>query len=128
MAATSPPGSFQQTMRVPEAVYRTSIAIKHAGRMTQVLVTFTLRHQEGTSATYAAPCPRCATGEIAVPVKLTGDGGFAETPACPSLCLGCEDTLDAILEPGRGPGLGDEPGDRATLGKYLKAMTVRNWD
>jgi hypothetical protein len=128
MAIPPPPDSFQQTMSVPEQGYRTAIAIKHAGRMTEVSVTFRLRRQEGGSATYAAPCPRCAAGEIVVPVRLSADGGFAEAPACPALCLVCEDALDAILEPDAGPGLGDEPGDRATLGKYLKAMTVRSWD
>lgn len=126
MAATPPPSSFWQKMSVPEAGYRTAIAIKHPGRMTEVLVTFMLRQQDGRSATYAAQCPRCAEGEIVAQVKLTADGGFAEAPACPALCLICEDALDAILEPDRG--LGDGPGDRATLGKYLKAMTVRSWD
>jgi hypothetical protein len=128
MAATPPPGSFQQTMSVPEAGYQTAIAIKHPGRMKDVLVTFVLRGQDGSSATYAAACPRCAKGEIIVPVRLTAEGGFAEAPACPALCLDCEDVLDAILEPDKGPALGDEPGDRATLGKYLRAMTVRSWD
>lgn len=128
MAEMLPPGSFQQTMSIPQADYRTAIAIKHEGRMTEVLVTFKLRHQEGRLATYAAPCPRCGEGEITVPVRLTADGGFAEAPACPALCLNCEDALDAILEPDAGPGIGDEPGDRATLGKYLKAMTTRSWD
>ncbi len=115
-------------MTVPEAGYRTAIAIKHQGRMTDVRVTFTLQKQEGMSATYSAPCPRCAVGEIVVPVRLAADGGFAEAPACPALCLDCEDALDAILEPDAGPAVGDEPGDRATLGKYLKAMATRSWD
>ena len=128
MAHHPPPASFQQSLPVPEAGYRTAIAIKHEGRMTEALVTFTLRHQEGTTASYAAPCPRCAAGEIVVPVEITADGGFAEAPACPALCLSCEDALDAILEPSTGPGVGDEPGDRATLGKSLKAMTTRSWD
>jgi hypothetical protein len=128
MSAAPPPGSFQQMMSVPDAGYRTAIAIKHEGRMMDVLVTFVLRQQDGASATYAAQCPRCAAGEIVVPVRLTLDGAFAEAPACPALCLACEDALDAILEPGDGLAIGDEPGDRATLGKYLKAMTTRSWD
>lgn len=128
MSASRPPSSFQQTLSVPEAGYRTAIAIKHAGRMKDVPVTFTLQHQEGRTATYSAPCPRCGEAEIVVPVMLTADGAFGEAPACPALCLSCEDALDAILEPDAGPGVGDEPGDRATLGKYLKAMSVRSWD
>ena len=123
-----PTASFQQWLAVPEAGYRTAIAIKHQGRMAEVPVTFVLRQQDGHSATYVAQCPRCAKGEIIVPVRLTADGAFAEAPACPALCLACEDALDAILEPEKGPGLGDEPGDRATLGKFLKAMTIRSWD
>jgi hypothetical protein len=128
MEAPSPPDSFQQSMNVPAEGYRTSIVIKHEGRMTEVLVTFSLRQREDGVATYAAPCPRCAAGEIVVPVRLTADGGFAEAPACPALCLDCEDALDAILEPETGPAIGDEPGERATLGKYLKAMSTRSWD
>jgi hypothetical protein len=115
-------------MSVPRSSYRTAIAIKHGGQTTEVLVTFMLRQKVGPSATYAAPCPRCAAGEIVVPVRLRADGGFAEAPACPALCLVCEDALDAILEPEAGSGPRDEPGGRATLGKYLKAMTVRSWD
>ena len=113
---------------MPEANYRTGIAIMHVGRMTEVLVTFTLSHRDGVSARYVAPCPRCAVGEIVVEVKLAADGGFAETPACPALCLTCEDALDAILEPDASPGIGEEPGDRATLSKYLSAMSRRCWD
>jgi hypothetical protein len=124
----SPPASFPELLAVPGAGYRTAIAIKHPGRMAEVLVTFVLRQQDGSSATYAAPCPRCAKGEIIVPVRLTAEGAFAEAPACPALCMACEDALDAILEPDTGPGLSGEPGDRATLGKYLKAMTVRSWE
>lgn len=128
MANHPPPASFQQHLPVPEAGYRTAIAIKHEGRMTEVLVTFALRGHEGTYANYAAPCPRCAAGEIVVQVELTAEGGFVQAPACPALCLDCEDALDAILEPSAGPGVGDEPGGRATLGRYLKAMTTRSWD
>jgi hypothetical protein len=128
MAVTPPPGSFQQMMSVPEAGYQTAIAIKHTGRMKDVPVTFMLRGQDARSAAYAAPCPRCATDEIVVLVRLTAENAFAEAPACPALCLVCEDALDAILEPDKGPVPGDEQGGRATLGKYLKAMTVRSWD
>ena len=128
MEGPSPPDSFQQSMNVPAEGYRTSIVIKHEGRMTEVLVTFSLRQREDGVATYAAQCPRCAAGEIVVPVRLTVDGSFAEAPACPALCLDCEDALDAILEPETGPAIGDEPGDRATLGKYLKVMSTRSWD
>ena len=85
MEAPSPPDSFQQSMNVPAEGYRTSIVIKHEGRMTEVLVTFSLRQREDGVATSAAPCPRCAAGEIVVPVRLTADGGFAEAPACPAL-------------------------------------------
>ena len=61
-------------------------------------------------------------------MTLDGKSGFAEAPACPALCLDCEDALDALLEPKSTSRIGDEPGDRATLGKYLKAMTIRSWD
>jgi hypothetical protein len=128
MANSLPPGSFEETMNVPEAGYRTAIAIKHPGRMTEVTVTFTLREQVGNSATYAGLCPRCKTGEIVVAVKLDPDGRFAEPPACPMLCMDCEDRLDAVLEPQPGLSLADEPGNRATLGKYLKAMSLRSWE
>ena len=128
MANSLLPGSFEETMNVPEVGYRTAIAIKHPGRMTEVTVTFTLREKVGNSATYAGPCPRCTAGEIVVDVKLNPGGSFAEAPACPMLCMDCEDRLDAVLEPQPGLSLADEPGNRATLGKYLKAMTVRAWD
>lgn len=128
MSVNPPLERFQERMNVPEAGYRTAIAIKHEGRMTEVLVTFVLRQQDGASATYAAPCPRCSSGEIVVAVALNPDGSFAGVPACPALCLDCEDALDAILEPNTGISLADEPGNRETLGKYLKAMTTRAWD
>jgi hypothetical protein len=32
------------------------------------------------------------------------------------------------MEPEAAKGLGDQPGDRETLGKYLKAMNLRAWD
>lgn len=128
MSDHPPPASFEKSMPVPEAGYRTAIAIKHEGRMTDVLVTFRLRSQDGRSATYAATCPRCQAGEILVAVKLDGNGGFAEPPACPALCMDCEEALDAILEPKTLSGLKDEPGDRAALGKFLNAMNVRAWD
>ena len=83
---------------------------------------------DGLSGVASTAVAVCAAGEIVVPVRLTADGGFAEAPACPALCLDCEDALDAILEPETGPAIGDEPGERATLGKYLKAMSTRSWD
>jgi hypothetical protein len=61
-------------------------------------------------------------------VALAPDGSFAEAPACPTLCVSCEDRLDLIMEPEAAKGLGDQPGDRETLGKYLKAMNLRAWD
>ena len=123
-----PPASFAEIVDVPAAGYRTAIAIKHDGRMTKAEVTFNLKEHTADSATYSALCPRCHAGEIAVAVKLKADGSFAEAPACPTLCLACEDRLDDILEPDRGPALEDQPQDRATLGKYLKAMSTRAWD
>ena len=68
------------------------------------------------------------TGAITVDVALAPDGSFAEAPACPTLCVSCEDRLDLIMEPEAAKGLGDQPGDRETLGKYLKAMNLRAWD
>jgi hypothetical protein len=123
-----PPATFQETMSVPRTDYQTAIAIKHDVRMSEVSVTFLLQRQDGDSATYAAVCPRCNAGEIAVTVRLDADGRFAEPPACPTLCVACEDRLDAIMEPGLGTSLADQPKDRATLGKYLKAMSTRSWD
>jgi hypothetical protein len=123
-----PPETFDDTMEVPETGYRTAIAIKHDGRMKQVSVRFVLGERNGQTATYHATCPRCHAGDIEVTVKLTPDGSFAEVPACPTLCVACEDRLDAILEPESPTGSKDEPADRATLGKYLKAMTTRAWD
>jgi hypothetical protein len=91
-------------------------------------VTFVLSEQDGTSATYEALCPRCGSGKIVVSVALDPDGSFAAEPACPALCVDCEDRLDAILEPEAAKPIADEPGNRATLAKYLKAMTQRSWD
>lgn len=122
------PPSFQRTMQVPRTDYRTAIAIKHEGQMSDVTVTFDLRTHDSTSATYAARCPRCNTGDIAVTVSLDPDGSFAEAPACPSLCMACEDKLDAMLDPVSNTALRDEPGSRATLSKYLEAMSTRSWD
>lgn len=127
MAKSVPPSTFQEKMNVPESGYRTAIAIKHNGRMREVSATFVLREQDGRSAIYAALCPRCSAGEIVVAVKLNPDGSFAEPLACPTLCIDCEDCLDAMLEPGAAKGAG-EPPDRATLKEYLKAMTMRAWD
>lgn len=123
-----PPSTFQETMSIPRADYQTAIAIKHDERKTAVNVTFVLQSNDGKSATYAAICPRCNVGEITVAVPLNADGSFAEAPACPTLCEACEDRLDAILEPGAGKTLADEPNDRAKLNKYIKAMTTRAWD
>lgn len=128
MADHQPPASFEENLKVPEAGYRTAIAITHEGRMTDVRVTFMLRQHGSGSATYAATCPRCNTGEIVVTVALDGDGRFAQPPACPALCLACEDALDAMLEPKAAADITSEPGDRATLGKYLNAMNVRAWE
>jgi hypothetical protein len=128
MTKSLAPETFQQTMSVPQAGYRTAIAVTHGGRMSEVSVTFTLRSQDGTSAAYAAPCPRCEAGEISVTVKINADGSFAEVPACPALCMDCEDRLDALLEPEAGKSLADESNGRAMLSKYLKAMNVRSWD
>ena len=112
---------------MPEADYRTGIAIKHVGRMTEVLVTFTLSYQDGVSARYVAPCPRCAAGEIVVEVKLAADGGFAETRLA-RRCARLRGRPRCHSGAAHGPGIGDEPGDRATLGKYLRAMSTRSWD
>lgn len=127
MAKPVPPSTFHQKMHVPESGYRTAIAIKHTGRMTEVSTTFVLRKQDGESAIYAALCPRCSVGEIVVAVKLNPDGTFHEEVACPTLCIGCEDSLDAMLEPGAAKGDG-QTHDRATLNECLKAMNVRSWD
>jgi Xaa-Pro dipeptidase len=89
MAESVPPSMFQEKMNVPEANYRTAIAIKHNGRMTEVTATFVLRGQDEKSAVYAAVCPRCGFGEIVVAVKLNPDGTFQEAPACPTLCIDC---------------------------------------
>lgn len=123
-----PPGTFEETMSIPRADYQTAIAIKHDQRMMNVNVTFSMQSRDAMTATYAAVCPRCNTGEIVVAVNLNADGSFAEAPACPTLCMACEDRLDAILEPGSGKTLADEPNDRAKLNKYIKAMTTRAWD
>ena len=116
-------------MMVPRADYRTAIAITHDQGMREVTTTFLLQEQKAGVATYSAPCPRCKQGEIIVDVRLNPDRSFAESPACPSLCLACEDLLDAILEPrsGKAPGK-EEEGGRETLGRHLKAMNTRSWD
>ncbi len=124
----APPPSFTEKMNIPETGYRTAIAFRNDTRTLEVTVTFLLRQQSATQASYAATCPRCNSGEITVDVALAPDGGFAEAPACPTLCLSCEDRLDLILEPQAKKSLGDQPGDRETLGKYLKAMNLRAWD
>jgi hypothetical protein len=115
-------------MSIPATDYRTALAVRNDTRMTEVTVTFTLTSHQGASASYAAVCPRCHTGEITVDVALAPDGSFAAPPACPTLCLACEDRLDRMLEPSPAKKPGDQPGDRATLGAFLKAMNIRPWD
>lgn len=128
MSTMPAPQSFEETMKIPETDYRTAVAIRNDMRMKEVAVTFRLLAQNGPSASYAATCPRCHSGEITVEVALAPDGSFAEAPACPTLCLACEDRLDQLLEPPAKAAQGDEPSDRETLGKYLKAMNLRAWD
>ncbi len=128
MPAAPAPPSFTETMNIPATDLRTAVAIKNDTRTTEANVTFLLKVQNGSSATYAATCPRCNSGQITVDVALAADGSFAEAPACPTLCLDCEDRLDHIMEPQAGKSLGDQPGDRETLGKYLRAMNLRAWD
>ena len=115
-------------MDIPETDYRTAVAVRNDTRTKQVTVTFRLTGQHGATARYAVTCPRCNSGEITVDVALAADGSFAEAPACPTLCLACEDRLDQLLEPPAKQDLGDKPGDRETLGTYLKAMNRRAWD
>jgi hypothetical protein len=115
-------------MNIPSTDYRTAVAVKNDPRTVEVAVTFLLKAQVDAQATYAATCPRCHSGEITVDVALAPDGSFAEAPACPTLCLACEDRLDLMLEPPVKKTIGDQPGDRETLGKYLKAMNLRAWD
>ena len=128
MPVSPAPRSFEEKMEIPETDYRTALAVRNDTRMKEVTVTFQLLAQEGASASYAATCPRCNTGEITVDVALAPDGSFAEAPACPTLCLACEDRLDQLLEPRAKLDIGQQPGDRETLGKYLKAMNLRAWD
>ena len=122
------PRSFEEKMEIPATDYRTAVAVRNDTRTKEVSVTFRLTGQSGATASYAATCPRCNAGEITVEVALAPDGSFAEAPACPTLCLACEDRLDQLLEPKPKLDLGDKPGDRETLEKYLKAMNLRAWD
>lgn len=115
-------------MMVPRTDYRTAIAIKHDEAMKQVTTTFYLRDRHPAAATYAASCPRCDEGEIVVEVRLKPDQSFAEAPACPSLCLACEDRLDALLEPPGAPGPESEEGGRAGLEQHIRTMNRRAWD
>lgn len=115
-------------MQVPEATYRSAIAITHSGRMKDVNVTFVLQSRHDSVATYTAKCPRCKAGDISVTVPLKPDGSFAEPPACPMLCLACEDRMDAMLEPGTGREAGQEPSDRAGLDQFIRTMNIRSWD
>ncbi len=128
MAETLPPQTFEESMRVPETEYRSAIAIKYTGRMMDVRVTFALQAQDGHSAEYAAVCPRCNAGSITISVKLRPDRSFAEPPACPMLCLDCEDKLDSILEPGAEKETERGPADRASLNKHISTMNIRPWD
>jgi hypothetical protein len=128
MANTLPPETFQQTMQVPEAAYRSAIAIKHNGRMTDVRVTFVLESRLDQVATYAAQCPRCNEDKITVAVPLNPDGSFVVPPACPMLCLACEDRMDAILESDTSRETGDEPSDRIGLNQFIRTMNIRSWD
>ena len=128
MPAAPAPPSFTETMNIPASDFRTAVAVRNDTRTVEVAVTFRLRDQSETTACYAATCPRCNSGEITVDVPLAADGSFAEAPACPTLCLACEDRLDQLLDPPAKNNIGDQPGDRETLGKYLKAMNLRAWD
>jgi hypothetical protein len=116
-----PPQTFVEMMEIPDSSYRTAIAIKSASRMKTVAVTFALRERQGDTATYAATCPRCHEGELIAIAELDQNGKFKELPACPALCLDCEDRLDAILEPSA-PDHSSESSGRGTMDKYLKAM------
>jgi hypothetical protein len=128
MANILPPQTFQETMQVPEAAYRSAIAIKHNGKMTDVSVTFVLQSRNDQVANYAAQCPRCNDDRISIAVPLKPDGSFAEPPACPMLCLACEDRMDVILEPATGSETEREPSDRAGLNQFIRAMNIRSWD
>lgn len=128
MANILPPDTFQETMRVPETAYRSAIAIMHNGRMTDVSVTFVLLSWADNVASYAAECPRCNEGRIDVAVPLQPDGRFAEPPACPMMCLECEDRMDAMLEPRTEKEAGRELSDRAGLDQFIRTMNIRSWD
>ena len=128
MPAAPAPSSFTEKMNIPATDFRTAVAVRNDTRTVQVAVTFLLKSQSGATASYAATCPRCNSGEITVDVPLAADGSFAEAPACPTLCLACEDRLDQLLDPPEKKTIGEQPGDRETLGKYLKAMNLRAWD
>ena len=118
----SPPSSFREALTIPETAYRTAVAIQNRGRMKSVEVVFVLQTHDARSAHYQAVCPRCHTGDIAVIVKLTQNGQFQAPPACPALCLSCEDKLDSMLESGSSS---RTPSDRAALNATLKIMTSR---
>ena len=127
-AASQPPKVFVETMAVPLAKYRTAIAIKTTGPTAEVNVAFSLVERMGDLATYTGRCPRCRDGEIVAQVKLKPDGSFSERPACPGLCVACEERLDAILGPSAAAaGSRKEPVNRSTLAQHLQAMT-RRWD
>lgn len=121
----SPPALFRETLTIPEAAYRTAVAIQNRGRMKSVEVVFVLQTHDARSAQYQAICPRCHAGDIVVTVKLTQNGQFQAPPACPALCLSCEDKLDSMLESGSSS---RTPSDRAALNATLKIMTSRPFD
>ena len=118
----SPPASFREVLTIPETAYRTAVAIQNRGRMRSVEVVFALQSHDAQSAQYQAICPRCCTGEINVVVKLAQNGQFAAPPACPALCLACEDRLDAILKTATSS---NAPSDRAALNATLRIMSSR---
>ncbi len=123
-----PPATFAGIVEVPSESYKTAIAIQHEGRMTLVEITFILQGCNDGVASYSAVCPRCQIGPIELTVKFNQGGSFVEAPAFPALCLACEDRLDAIIDPQAWAGLKEEPTDRETLSKQIKAMKTRAWD
>jgi hypothetical protein len=125
-SAQSPPRTFVHDSEIPETEYRTAVALLHSARTRPVSINFELKEHAGPRATYAATCPRCHEGEIVAIADLNADGSFREPPACPALCMACEDRLDALLEQEGGYDPDKEPSGRETLDKYLKAM-ARNW-
>ena len=118
-----PPDTFTETMQIPVASYRTAIAIKNVVRMHEVTVVFSLKEYNPGVAIYSGRCPRCQVGNITVYAKINPDGGFSERPACPTLCIDCEERLDEILEPARKTNLKSEPSNRTRLDKYIRGLS-----